>query len=101
MDECVSPCSSSGHYLLTGLENGYVRVHKLAQPYSLSSLDSYWALSMHDNHSGRITALACSHDDRYLITAGADGNIFVYAANLQAPPVRPPKPALKVPEGGH
>lgn len=73
-----------------------MRVHKLAQPYSLSSLDSYWALNMHDNHYGRVTALACSHDDSYLVTAGADGNIFVYTANLQTPPVQTALPAHKV-----
>ena len=77
--------SSSGHYLLTGLENGFVRIHQLAQAYSISSLESYWCLSMHDNVCGRITALTCTYDDKYLITAGADGNLFVYTTNLPAP----------------
>ena len=76
--------SQSGDYLLTGAENGCVRIHHLYSPYSLSSLDRYWSLSMHDSQYGYITSLSLSHDNKYLITGGADGNVFVYKANLPA-----------------
>ena len=79
---CVSASSSSGDYLLTGASNGCVRVHPLPHPYSLTSLHSYWALSMHDNHYGAVTQLATTFDGRYVVSAGADGNVFVYSANL-------------------
>ena len=75
-------CSASGEYLLAGASNGSVRVHPLASAYSLSSLQAYWALSMHDNHYGAVTQLATTYDDQYVLSGGADGNIFVYTASL-------------------
>ena len=74
--------SSSGEYLLTGTSNGLVRIHPLSAPYSLSTLDSYWALSMHDNHYGAVSHLATTFDDQYLVSGGEDGNVFVYRTNL-------------------
>ena len=68
--------------MLTGASNGCVRVHALPDPHSLTSLHSYWALSMHDNHYGAVTHLATTFDDRYVVSAGADGNVFVYSAHL-------------------
>lgn len=79
------PVSSSGQYLLTGSSNGVVRVHSLPPSLSSpSSLESYWALTMHDPHTGPITHLSSTYDDHYVISAGADGNVFVYSANLPA-----------------
>lgn len=77
-----SSSSSSGEYLLTGASNGCVRVHRLPQPHSITSLQSYWVLAMHDNHYGAVTHLTTTFDDSYVISAGADGNVFVYCANL-------------------
>lgn len=74
--------SSSGDYLLTGLSNGVVRIHPLSAPYALSSLDSYWSLSIHDNHYGPVAHLATTFDDTYVVSGGGDGNVFVYKANL-------------------
>ena len=79
-----SPSSSSGEYLLTGASNGCVRVHPLPQSHSVTSLHSYWVLAMHDNHYGAVTHLATTFDDSYVVSAGADGNVFVYSANLPA-----------------
>ena len=75
-------CSSSGEYLLAGASNGSIRVHPLARAYSLTSLQAYWALSMHDNYYGAVTQLATTYDDQYVLSGGADGNVFVYTANL-------------------
>ena len=37
---------------------------------------------MHDNHYGAVTHLVTSFDDRYVLSGGADGNVFVYEAEL-------------------
>ena len=74
--------SSSGEYLLAGVSNGSIRVHPLARPHCLGSLQAYWSLSMHDNHYGTVTQLATTFDDQYVLSGGADGNVFVYIANL-------------------
>ena len=72
-----------GNYLFAGTRDGVLRVHKVApQPgESTLSLDKYWALSLHDSHSGRITNIKTSYNGRFLLTTGADGNFFVYSFN--------------------
>ena len=65
-------CSASGEYLLTGTANGCVRVHPLPAPHSLADLSSYWAL----------TSIATSFDDQYVLSGAADGNVFIYRADL-------------------
>ena len=57
-------------------------MHHLKERFSLAALDHHWSLSIHDNQYGHVTALATSFDDSYLITAGADGNVFVFSTNL-------------------
>ncbi len=74
--------SSSGEYLLAGSANGSVRIHPLSAPFSLSSLEDYWAINMHDNLYGAVTHITASFDDRYVLTGGADGNVFVYTTDL-------------------
>ena len=73
-----------------------IRIHPLSTPYSLSALDSYWALSMHDNHYGAVSHLATSFDDQYVISGGDDGNVFVYQANLPTIAQREKEKAQKV-----
>lgn len=67
---------------MTGASNGCVRIHSLSSPHSLTSLEAYWSLAMHDSQGGSVSCLAVSHDDRYVLTGGSDGNVFVYQANL-------------------
>ena len=74
--------SNSGQYLLTGNENGSIRIHYLQSPYLLSSLDNYWSLNTHDNQYGCLSTLAISYDDQFIITGGDDGNVFVYKTNF-------------------
>ena len=74
--------SSSGEYLLTGTSNGCIRIHQLEEPHSLTSLTSHWSLSIHDNHSGAVTHLVTSFDDKYVLSGGADGNLFVFEGNF-------------------
>ncbi len=76
------PYSKSGEYLLTGTEDGCVRVYRLYSPYSLTALDRHWTLRIHDNHYGQVKTMSLSYDNQYLVTGGADGNIFIHKAEL-------------------
>lgn len=46
---------------------------------SLTSLKDYWHFNVHDNNYGCVKGVSASFDDQYLVTAGADGNIFVFS----------------------
>lgn len=74
--------SSSGEYLLTGTSNGCIRIHQLEEPHSLANLTSHWSLTMHDNHYGAVTHLVTSFDDKYVLSGGADGNLFVFEGDF-------------------
>lgn len=73
-------CSSNRQLLLCGMHSGSIRVYPL-QPgdHSLTSMQAYWALSIHDNHYGHLRHICCSHDDLFVLTAGDDGNIFSFS----------------------
>lgn len=62
------------------MKDGAVRVYPL-QPNDplLTSIGSYWSLGVHDNQYGRMQAISSSYDDQYLVTCGADGNIFTFS----------------------
>jgi WD40 repeat protein len=82
--------SHSGRYMLTGSDDGRVRVHLLSSFHSLSQLNTHWSISMHDNHYGRLSAISLSFDDKYLITGGGDGNVFIYKTNFsKSKPIQP------------
>ncbi|XP_058517882.1 cilia- and flagella-associated protein 44 isoform X3 [Ochotona princeps] len=65
--------------MFCGMRNGAVRVYVLSEnDTSLTSLVDYWHFNMHDNNYGCITSISTSFDDRFLVTAGTDSNIFVF-----------------------
>ncbi|XP_040195062.1 cilia- and flagella-associated protein 44 [Rana temporaria] len=72
--------SSNKKLLYCGMKDGAVRVYPL-QPNDplLTSIGSYWSLGVHDNQYGRMQAISSSYDDQYLVTCGADGNIFTFS----------------------
>lgn len=76
--------------MLVGAENGNVRVFPLRESvttpgqYDIGNFHSLWTLSIHDNQYGHVTHICCSHDDKYILTAGRDGNVFVFQASLEA-----------------
>ncbi|KAK9532789.1 hypothetical protein VZT92_010157 [Zoarces viviparus] len=72
--------SSNRQLLLCGMHSGSIRVYPL-QPgdSSLTSMQAYWALSVHDNQYGHLRHIRCSHDDYFVLTAGDDGNIFSFS----------------------
>ncbi|KAM9695944.1 cilia- and flagella-associated protein 44 [Dama dama] len=65
--------------MFCGMQNGAIRVYILSKnDPSLTSMEDYWHFNMHDNNYGRVNAISTSFDDRFLVTAGADSNIFVF-----------------------
>ncbi|XP_037601374.1 cilia- and flagella-associated protein 44 isoform X2 [Cebus imitator] len=65
--------------MFCGMKNGAIRVYVLDEnDPSLTSLVNYWHFNMHDNNYGCIKSIASSFDDRFLVTTGGDGNIFVF-----------------------
>ncbi|XP_028296851.1 cilia- and flagella-associated protein 44-like [Gouania willdenowi] len=76
---CSITFSSSRELLLCGMHSGSIRVYPL-QPgdLSLTSMQSYWVLSLHDNQNGQLHHIRCSHDDLFVLTARDDGNIFSF-----------------------
>lgn len=73
-------CSSNRQLLLCGMNSGSIRIYPL-QPgdHSLTSMQAYWTLSIHDNQYGHLRHIRCSHDDLFVLTAGDDGNIFSFS----------------------
>ncbi|XP_059777114.1 cilia- and flagella-associated protein 44 isoform X1 [Balaenoptera ricei] len=65
--------------MFCGMQNGAIRVYILNKnDPSLTTMEDYWHFSMHDNNYGCIKAISTSFDDRFLVTTGADSNIFVF-----------------------
>ncbi|KAL1788714.1 cilia-and flagella-associated protein 44 isoform X1 [Sigmodon hispidus] len=80
-DNPIQTCtfSSKQTMMFCGMKNGAVRVYVLNQnDPSLTSLQDYWHFNVHDNNYGCVKSIFASFDDQYLLTAGADGNIFVF-----------------------
>ncbi|KAI4590034.1 hypothetical protein MJG53_001083 [Ovis ammon polii x Ovis aries] len=65
--------------MFCGMQNGAIRIYILSKnDSSLTSMEDYWQYNVHDNNYGRVNAISTSFDDRFLVTAGADSNIFVF-----------------------
>ncbi|XP_073929246.1 cilia- and flagella-associated protein 44 isoform X2 [Castor canadensis] len=65
--------------MFCGMRNGAIRVYFLSQnDPSLDNLENYWHFNMHDNNYGCVKGICTSFDDRFLVTIGADSNIFVF-----------------------
>uniref|UniRef100_A0ABM5FX06 Cilia- and flagella-associated protein 44 isoform X6 n=1 Tax=Pogona vitticeps TaxID=103695 RepID=A0ABM5FX06_9SAUR len=70
---------STGLLMFCGMDNGTVRIYPLHhKKLSADNIAGYWSFSLHDNDYGRIQGICTSFDDRFLVTCGADGNIFTY-----------------------
>uniref|UniRef100_A0A2K6F7N6 Cilia- and flagella-associated protein 44 n=1 Tax=Propithecus coquereli TaxID=379532 RepID=A0A2K6F7N6_PROCO len=65
--------------MFCGMRNGAIRVYLLSEnDPSLTTLEDYWHFNVHDNNYGCIKSITTSFDDRFLMTAGTDSNIFVF-----------------------
>lgn len=72
-------CSSNRQLMLCGMHSGFIRVYPLQSgDHSLTSMQAYWALSVHDNQYGHVRQIRWSHDDQFVLTGGEDGNIFSF-----------------------
>ncbi|XP_057211014.1 cilia- and flagella-associated protein 44 [Triplophysa rosa] len=72
--------NSSRQLMFCGMEDGSIRVFPIqASDHQLSSMQAYWALSIHDNQYGSVRHIRCSYDDMFVLTAGEDGNIFSFS----------------------
>ncbi|XP_072470087.1 cilia- and flagella-associated protein 44 [Notamacropus eugenii] len=65
--------------MFCGMQNGQIRVYILKdKSLQLTDMQNYWSYNVHDNNYGQIQALCPSYDDRFVLSCGADGNIFVF-----------------------
>ena len=60
------------------MDDGVLRIHPLDGSNDFEHFSSFWALNVHDNHHGGIQHIKTSFDDKYVFTAGLDGNFFVF-----------------------
>ncbi|KAM3837851.1 cilia- and flagella-associated protein 44 [Vipera latastei] len=75
---CITFCST-GLLMFCGMQNGMVRIYPLhSKELSVDNIAGYWSFSLHDNDYGQIQGIYSSFDDRFVVTCGADGNIFAY-----------------------
>lgn len=61
-----------GDLFIMGFENGDIRISKAEKP------DRFVSVKQHDGHYGSISAARLSYDERFLVSAGHDGLIFVH-----------------------
>ena len=61
-----------------GFEDGSLRAHKLHLNSLENMASTYWSMNIHDNQCGVISSIGISFDGRYVMSAGEDGNLFVF-----------------------
>ncbi|XP_059823753.1 cilia- and flagella-associated protein 44 isoform X3 [Hypanus sabinus] len=72
--------NSEKDLLFCGMEDGALRVYPLKpNDYKLKSMQGFWSLNVHDNDYGHINQICISHNEQFLLTCGADSNIFAFA----------------------
>ncbi|XP_061733169.1 cilia- and flagella-associated protein 44-like [Nerophis ophidion] len=77
---CSVTVSANRKLMLCGMHSGAIRVYPLdPDHYSPTSMREYWELSVHDSNYGHLRNICCSHDGRFVLTAGDDGNIFSFS----------------------
>ncbi|TSK98448.1 Cilia- and flagella-associated protein 44 [Bagarius yarrelli] len=65
--------------LLCGMQDGSIRAYPLeSEELQPEHMEAYWALGVHDGQYGSLRQLRVSHDDRFVLSTGADGNIFSF-----------------------
>ncbi|XP_053530993.1 cilia- and flagella-associated protein 44 isoform X1 [Ictalurus punctatus] len=65
--------------LLCGMQDGSIRAYPLESgELHPVHMQAYWALGVHDSQYGSLRQLRVSHDSRFVLSTGADGNIFSF-----------------------
>ncbi|XP_077441867.1 cilia- and flagella-associated protein 44-like isoform X1 [Vanacampus margaritifer] len=76
---CSVTFNSNRQLMLCGMHSGSIRVYPLdPDNHTLTSMQTYWELSIHDSNYGHLWHICCSYDDQFVLTAGDDGNIFSF-----------------------
>lgn len=84
--------SASGNYQLMGTADGVVRVQPTSSPFG-SPEGRYWQACLHDMLDGRVTAVAMSFDESYLLSAAADGTLYLQEAKIEGKSPATPSPS--------
>ncbi|XP_060756826.1 cilia- and flagella-associated protein 44-like [Neoarius graeffei] len=65
--------------LLCGMQDGSIRAYPLeSEDLQPVHMQAYCTLSIHDSQYGSLQQLCISHDGRFVLSTGADGNIFSF-----------------------
>ncbi|KAK4471015.1 hypothetical protein MN116_006515 [Schistosoma mekongi] len=78
-DSCIT-CwifSNTGYRLLIGFNDGVICVQLLDKPYDITMCKGFWMYRLHDNQRGRVNRIAFTYDEKFVLSAGGDGTLFV------------------------
>ncbi|XP_046733325.1 cilia- and flagella-associated protein 44 isoform X1 [Silurus meridionalis] len=65
--------------LLCGMQDGSIRAYPLeSKDLQPDHMQAYFTLSVHDSQFGSLRELRFSHDGHFVLSTGADGNIFSF-----------------------
>ena len=68
----VLQTSTQGDLIIMGFTNGEIRLLNIANP------EKYIVIKQHDAHGGGVKAAKFSFDERCIVSAGAEGLVFVH-----------------------
>jgi hypothetical protein len=68
----VLQTSTQGDLIIMGFTNGEIRLLNIANP------EKYVIIKQHDAHGGGVKAAKFSFDERCIVSAGAEGLLFVH-----------------------
>ena len=68
----VLQSSTQGDLIIMGFTNGEIRLLNIATP------DKYVVIKQHDAHGGGVRAAKFTFDERCIVSAGAEGLVFVH-----------------------
>uniref|UniRef100_T1J7Z3 Cilia- and flagella-associated protein 44 n=1 Tax=Strigamia maritima TaxID=126957 RepID=T1J7Z3_STRMM len=78
--------SPDGHWYAIGTQNGMIYIFKVKHAWNIESREYYWGDRMHDPDYGVVNCLHFTFDQKFLVSAGTDGNIFCFTFDSAAPP---------------
>lgn len=66
-----------------GTTDGVVRAQPLTKAHAFSSPSGpYWQACLHDMQDGRVTGMALSFDNAYLLSAARDGTLYLQVSSI-------------------
>ncbi|TNN07796.1 Cilia- and flagella-associated protein [Schistosoma japonicum] len=78
-DSCITcwTFSNTGYRLLIGFNDGVICVQLLEKPFDMTICKGFWIYRLHDNQRGRVNRIALTYDEKFVLSAGSDGTLFV------------------------